>query len=82
MDHSVDVPIIGGIAKLAETYPDFNYFRLVTSLQTTTPKLILRDMEDKHHAVRGEVRRAAFQILDIYNKQLPRKHRLDAMLLK
>lgn len=81
MDHSVDVPILGGIARLVATYSNFNYNRLVAVLQDTTPKLILRDMEDKHHAVRGEVRRAAYQIVDIYNKNLPKKARLNAELL-
>lgn len=82
MDHSVDVAILGEIAKLATTYPQLNYFRLVETLQNTTPKLILRDMEDKHHGVHGEVRRAAYQVIDVYNKSLPKKSRLDAELLK
>ena len=82
MDHSTDVAIIGGIAKLAKTYPDkFNFNRLQEVLARTTPKLILRDMEDRHHSVRGESRRAAYQILDLYNKGLVGKNRLSPYLL-
>jgi len=73
MDHSTDVAIISGIAKLVRTYPDFDFNRLKNTLSGTTPKLILRDMEDKHHAVRGEARRAAYQILDLYNKGLGKR---------
>lgn len=69
MEHSTDVAIIAGIAKLVRAYPDkFNFNRLQDVLSKTTPKLILRDMEDKHHSVRGESRRAAYQILYLYNK--------------
>lgn len=71
MEHSSDVAIVDGIARLVRTYPDqIDYNRLTQVLSNTTPKLILRDMEDKHHAVRGESRRAAYQILDLYNKGL------------
>ena len=83
MEHSVDVPILGGIARLVRTYPDrFDYNRLTKVLSDTTPKLILRDMEDKHHAARGESRRAAYQIADLYNYKLKdRNRRLDTTLL-
>lgn len=81
MDHSTDVAIIGGISKLVRTYPQFNYTRLIRTLTNTTPKLILRDMEDKHHAVRGEANRAAYQIADIYNKGLVKAQRLDPQML-
>lgn len=82
MDHSVDVAIIGGIARLIRAFPEqFDYNRLEKVLETTTPKLILRDMEDQHHAVRGESRRAAYQILSLYNKGLSGKKRLDAKQL-
>ena len=83
MDHSTDYPIVGGIARLVETYPDFDYNRLRKALSNTTPRIILRDMEDKHHAVRGETRRAAYQILDLYNYNLKNKSfRLNAMELE
>lgn len=83
MEHSVDVPILGGIARLVRTYSDrFDYNRLTKVLSDTTPKLILRDMEDKHHAARGESRRAAYQIADLYNYKLKdRNRRLDTTLL-
>lgn len=83
MDHSVDKPILEGIAKLVKTYPDqFDYNRLVKVLSNTTPKLILRDMEDRHHGVRGESRRAAYQIADLYNKSMKlRRNKLDIMQL-
>ena len=81
MDHSTDVAIIGGISKLVRTYPEFNYNRLTSVLSNTTPKLIIRDMEDKHHAVRGEANRAAYQIADIYNKSLQKNKKLDMRLL-
>ena len=81
MDHSTDVAIIAGIAKLARAYPDkFDFNRLQDVLSKTTPKLILRDMEDKHHSVRGEARRAAYQILDLYNKGA-KNRRLSATAL-
>lgn len=81
MDHSTDVAIISGIAKLVRAYPDkFDFNRLETALSNTTPKLILRDMEDKHHSVRGEARRAAYQILDLYNKGLG-KRKFDSKAL-
>lgn len=74
MDHSTDVAIIAGIAKLVRTYSDkFNFTRLQEVLSKTTPRLIIRDMEDKHHSVRGESRRAAYQILDLYNKGLGKR---------
>ena len=69
-EHSTDVAIIGGIGRLVRTYPDFDYNRLTKVLSDTTPKVILREMEDKHHSVRGESRRAAYQILDMYNKSI------------
>lgn len=80
MEHSTDVAIIGGIARLVRCYSDkFDYNRLTQVLSNTTPKLILRDMEDKHHAVRGESRRAAYQICDLYNYKLhDKRRRLDA----
>ena len=82
MDHSTDVAIIGGIARLVRLYPDkFDYNRLTKVLSTTTPKLILRDMEDRHHAVRGESRRAAYQIADLYNKKIAKAHRIDTSAL-
>lgn len=83
MEHSADVAIIDGIARLVRTYPEqFDYNRLTQVLSATTPKLILRDMEDKHHAVRGESRRAAYQILDLYNRGLKNKaKRLNSMEL-
>lgn len=82
MDHSTDVCIIAGIAKLARTYPNkFDFNRLQEVLAKTTPKLIIRDMEDKHHSVRGEARRAAYQILDLYNKGLTKGKRLSSMEL-
>lgn len=78
MDHSTDVCIIAGIAKLVRTYPDkFDFNRLQDVLSKTTPKLIIRDMEDRHHSVRGEARRAAYQILDLYNKGLTKGRRLQ-----
>lgn len=81
MDHSTDVSIIGGIAKLVRTYKDeFNFSRLQDVLSRTTPRLIIRDKEDKHHSVRGEARRAAYQILDLYNKGLG-KRGFDSHLL-
>ena len=81
MDHSTDVAIIAGIAKLVKAYPDkFDFKRLENALSMTTPKLILRDMEDKHHSVRGESRRAAYQILDLYNKGLGKK-KFDSKVL-
>lgn len=81
MDHSVDAPIIAGIAKLVRAYPDkFDFNRLQGVLSKTTPKLILRDMEDKHHSVRGEARRAAYQILDLYNRGA-KNRRLSASAL-
>lgn len=81
MEHSVDVPILMGVARLIRTYSEFDYNRLTKVLSDTTPKLILRDMEDKHHAVRGESRRAAYQIADLYNYKLYKTHRLDTRLL-
>ena len=83
MEHSTDVAIIGGIAKLVKAYGDqFDYNRLIKALSTTTPKLVLRDMEDKHHSVRGESRRAAYQILDLYNYNIKNKsNRLNSKLL-
>lgn len=81
MDHSTDVAIVAGIARLVRTYPQFDFNRLTKVLSGTTPKLILRDMEDKHHAVRGESRRAAYQILDLYNKSLGRGKKFDATAL-
>lgn len=81
MDHSVDVPIIGGIARLIRAYPQFDYNRLTETLAKTTPKLVLRDMEDKHHSIRGESRRAAYQIADLYNKGLTKAKRLDERAL-
>lgn len=81
-EHSTDVAILGGIAKLVRTYPDFDYNRLTHVLSKTQPKYILRDMEDKHHAVRGEARRAAYQIADLYNCKLKNGSRkLNIMLL-
>ena len=81
MDHSTDVAIIGGIARLVKAFPyKFDFKRLETALSSTTPKLILRDMEDKHHSVRGESRRAAYQILDLYNKGLG-KRKFDSKVL-
>lgn len=81
MDHSTDVAIVAGIARLVKAFPDkFNFKRLETALSSTTPKLILRDMEDKHHSVRGESRRAAYQILDLYNKGLG-KRKFDSKVL-
>lgn len=81
-EHSTDVAIIGGIAKLVRTYPEFDYNRLTLILSRTQPRFILRDMEDKHHAVRGEARRAAYQIADMYNSKLKDKNRkLDTKLL-
>lgn len=70
MEHSSDLAIIDGISRLVRVFPDFDYNRLTHVLSSTTPKMILRDMEDKHHSVRGESRRAAYQILDLYNKNL------------
>lgn len=82
MDHSTDVAIIGGISKLVRVFPDqFDYNRLQDILSMTTPKMILRDMEDRHHGVRGEARRAAYQILDLYNKGLTKRNKLDQMKL-
>lgn len=82
MEHSVDVAILEGIFRLVRAYPDqFDYNRLNKVLTDTTPKLILRDMEDKHHSVRGESRRAAYQILDLYNSKLTKKNRLDPQML-
>ena len=83
MDHSTDVAIIGGIAKLAKTYPDqFDFNRLTKVLSDTTPKVILREKEDKHHGVRGEARRAAYQIADLYNHSIRlKKNRLDTQEL-
>ena len=81
MDHSTDVAIISGIARLVKAFPDkFDFKRLESALSGTTPKLILRDMEDKHHSVRGESRRAAYQILDLYNKGLG-KRKFDSKVL-
>ena len=77
MDHSTDVAIIGGIARLVRNYPQFDFNRLRLVLSSTTPKLILRDMEDHHHSVRGESRRAAYQISDLYNKGLTKNRRLN-----
>jgi hypothetical protein len=77
-EHSSDRAIIEGIGRLARVYPDkFDYNRLTKVLSDTTPKLILRDMEDRHHAVRGESRRAAYQIADLYNKNLVKSRRLN-----
>ena len=46
------------------------------------PKIILRDMEDKHHGVRGEVNRAAYQIIDVYNCNSQKgKNKLNPALL-
>ena len=81
MDHSTDVAIIGGIARLVRNYPQFDFNRLRLVLSSTTPKLILRDMEDKHHSVRGESRRAAYQIADMYNKSLTKNRRLNTEAL-
>lgn len=78
LPHSADKAILGGIALLVRTYPQFDFNRLTKVLKDTTPKLILRDMEDRHHGVRGESRRAAYQILDLYNKSLPKKYKLDS----
>lgn len=82
-EHSTDVAIIGGIARLVRTFPEqFDFNRLTKVLSETTPKLILRDMEDRHHSVRGEARRAAYQILDLYNFKLKDKNRrLNAEML-
>lgn len=81
MDHSTDVCIIAGIAKLVRAYPDkLDFNRLQDALSKTTPRLIIRDMEDKHHSVRGEARRAAYQILDLYNKGLG-KRKFDSKVL-
>lgn len=74
MPHSVDCPIFDGITILVKTYPEFDYGRLAKVLSDTTPKLVLRDMEDEFHGVRGEGRRAAFQILKLYNRQLKNKN--------
>ena len=82
MPHSVDYPIFDGISRLVETYPEFDYGRLAAVLHETTPRLVLRDMEDEFHAVRGEGRRAAFQIMKLYNYKLPKRHRLEETLLK
>ena len=86
MPKSTDVAIIGGIARMVRSYPaeQFDFNRLTKVLSDTTPKMILRDMEDKHHGVRGESRRAAFQITDLYNKSLCRtsKRRLNTEVLK
>lgn len=81
LPHSADKPIIGGIALLVRTYPQFDFNRLTKVLSGTTPKLILRDMEDRHHGVRGESRRAAYQILDLYNKSLGRSKKFDSKAL-
>jgi len=83
LDHSTDVAIIGGIARLARTYSDkFDFNRLTEVLSWTTPKIILRDMESEHHAVRGESRRAAYQIASLYNKGIKNsRNRLDMKAL-
>jgi len=84
MPHSADNAIIGGLFLLIKTYKEdgLNFKRLGDKLAETTPKLILRDMEDKYHSVRGEQRRAAHQILSIYNKGAKGKYRLNPELLK
>lgn len=87
LDRSTDVAILDGIGRLAKTFNCINYNRLSFALAKTTPKILLRDMEDKHHAVRGESRRAAYQIIDLYNKNLRAETkgklpRLDPTLLK
>lgn len=83
MDHSTDVAIVAGIARLVRTYPDkFDFNRLTEVLSRTTPKIILRDMESEHHSVRGESRRAAYQIASLYNKGIKSaKNRLDTKAL-
>ena len=83
MDHSTDVAIIAGIARLVRTYPEqFDFNRLTEVLAWTTPKLILRDMESDFHSIRGESRRAAYQIATLYNKGLKgNKRRLDTTAL-
>lgn len=78
MEKSTDVSIIAGMAMLVRTYPELNFFRLQEALSRTTPKMLLRDMEDKHHSVRGESRRAAYQMVDLYNKGLKGRTRLSA----
>lgn len=82
MPHSVDYPIFDGISRLVATYPEFDYGRLSAVLHETTPRLVLRDMEDEFHAVRGEGRRAAFQIMKLYNYKLNKKNRLVETELK
>ena len=82
--HSTDHAILGGMYLLIKTYREkgFNFNRLGDRLAETTPNLILRDMEDEFHAIRGEQRRAAMQILKLYNKGLRSSQRMDVTLLK
>lgn len=84
MPHSVDNAILGGMYIIIKTYRDdgLSFKRLGEKLAETTPKLILRDMEDKFHSIRGEQRRAAYQILALYNKGAKAKYRLNPELLK
>ena len=81
MDHSTDVAIIGGIARLVRMYPQLDFNRLELALSGTTPKQILVHMEDEFHGVRGEQRRAAFQIMKHYNKKLQSSKRLNPSML-
>ena len=82
MPHSIDAPIFDGITLLVKTYPEFDYKRLSVSLGRTTPKILLREMNDipasLRTSIRGEGRRAAYQILKLYNHKLGSKARLNA----